>query len=75
MRPAREKNRGESRKKHLCKPRTTDSRHGQSVAPYLVKLANIASAPGPFWVAEIKYMETGEGWIYLALILGTWSRR
>jgi len=63
------------RKKHRRKPRTTDSRHGRSVAPNLLKLAEVPSAPNQVWVTDITYLETGEGWIYLAVILDAWSRR
>ena len=63
------------RKKHRRKPRTTDSRHGRSVAPNLVKLAEVPSAPNQVWVTDITYLETGEGWMYLAVILDAWSRR
>ena len=63
------------RKKHRRKPRTTDSRHGRSVAPNLLKLAEVPSAPNQVWVTDITYLETGEGWMYLAVILDAWSRR
>ena len=63
------------RKKHRRKPRTTDSRHGRSVAPNLLKLAEVPSAPTQVWVTDITYLETGEGWMYLAVILDAWSRR
>jgi transposase InsO family protein len=63
------------RKKHRRKPRTTDSRHGRSVAANLLKLAAVPSAPNQVWVTDITYLETGEGWMYLAVILDAWSRR
>lgn len=31
--------------------------------------------PQPSWVTDITYIETGEGWLYLAAILDVWSRR
>ena len=63
------------RKKHRRKPRTTDSRPGRSVAPNRVKLAEVPSAPNQVWVTDITYLETGEGWMYLAVTLDAWSRR
>ncbi len=63
------------KKKHRRKPRTTDSRHDQPVAPNLVKLVEAPSAPNQVWVTDITYLETGEGWLYLAAILDVWSRR
>jgi putative transposase len=63
------------KKKHRRKPRTTDSRHGHTVAPNLLKSADAPSAPNQVWVTDITYLETGEGWLYLAAILDVWSRR
>jgi len=34
-----------------------------------------APAPDLLWVADITYVGTGEGWLYLATILDCWSRR
>jgi transposase InsO family protein len=63
------------RKKHRRKPRTTDSRHHQPVAPNLLALVEPPSGPNQVWVTDITYLETGEGWLYLAAILDVWSRR
>lgn len=63
------------KKKHRRKPRTTDSRHGRTVAPNLVKLTETVRAPDQLWVTDITYLETGQGWLYLAAILDAWSRR
>jgi transposase InsO family protein len=65
----------QGKKKHRRKPRTTDSRHGRTVAPNLVKLAQTPCAPDQLWVTDITYLQTGEGWLYLAAILDAWSRR
>jgi putative transposase len=63
------------KKRHRRKPRTTDSRHGRTVAPNLMKLVDAPSAPNQVWVTDITYLETGQGWLYLAVILDAWSRR
>ena len=63
------------KKKPRRKPRTTDSRHGRPVAPNLVRSAAAPSAPNQVWVTDITYLETGQGWLYLAAILDAWSRR
>jgi len=63
------------KKRHRRKPRTTDSRHGRTVAPNLMKLVEAPSAPNQVWVTDITYLETGQGWLYLAVILDAWSRR
>jgi putative transposase len=46
-----------------------------SVAPDLVKRQFTASAPDQLWVADITYVPTTEGWLYLATVLDAWSRR
>lgn len=63
------------RKKHRRRPRTTDSRHNQPVAPNILPLVEKPSAPNQVWVTDITYLQTGEGWLYLAVILDVWSRR
>ena len=63
------------RKKHRRRPRTTDSRHSQPVAPNILPLVQKLSAPNQVWVTDITYLQTGEGWLYLAVILDVWSRR
>ncbi len=49
-------------------PRTTDSRHDQPVAPDLLGRDFAAAAPDAVWLADISYVPTGEGWLYLAAI-------
>ncbi len=63
------------RKKHRRKPRTTDSRHGQPVAPNILPLLDRPTAPNQVWQTDITCIDTGEGWLYLAVILDAWSRR
>ena len=48
---------------------TTDSKHSLPVAPHLLnrQFAN-GTAPNQAWVADITYIETGEGWLYLAVL-------
>jgi putative transposase len=54
---------------------TTDSRHGEPIAPNRLATVPAASAPDRIWVADITYIPTGEGWLYLAAILDQYSRR
>jgi putative transposase len=44
-------------------------------APDLVKRSFVAPGPDRLWVADITYVPTGEGWLYLATVLDAWSRR
>ena len=49
-------------------PRTTNSRHGHAVAPNLLEQDFAADRPDTVWLADISYIPTGEGWLYLAAI-------
>ncbi len=56
--------------------RGTTRRDRRAVAaPDLVSRDFAASAPDQLWVADITYVPTGEGWLYLATVLDAWSRR
>jgi len=57
------------------RPGTTESRHDLPIAPNLLKQAFIASAPNRIWLADITYLATGEGWLYLAAVLDLASRK
>lgn len=63
------------RKKHRRRPRTTDSRHPSPVAPNLLATRPAPTAPDQCWLTDITYVETAEGWLYLAAILDLWSRQ
>jgi transposase InsO family protein len=54
---------------------TTDSKHSLPVADNL--LARDFSAPGVNvkWASDITYLWTGEGWLYLSVVLDLFSRR
>jgi transposase InsO family protein len=56
-------------------PRTTDSKHAHPVAPNLLDRQFIAAAPNKAWLADITYIPTAEGWLYLAVVLDMFSRR
>ena len=44
-------------------------------APDLVQRDFHPGAPGALWVADITYVTTEEGFLYLAVVLDAWSRR
>ncbi|WP_419163743.1 IS3 family transposase [Candidatus Palauibacter sp.] len=44
-------------------------------APDLVNRDFSASGPDQLWVADITYVPTWAGWLYLAVVLDVWSRR
>lgn len=56
-------------------PRTTDSRHGRPVAPNVLARDFTAAAPDRKWVADITYVPTRDGWLFLAVVLDCYSRR
>lgn len=60
------------RRHRMC---TTDSRHDRPVAPNLVARNFQAVAPDRVWVADITYIPTREGWLYLAVVLDLFARR
>jgi putative transposase len=55
--------------------RTTDSRHDLPIAPNLVARDFIAPAPNRVWLADITYIPTAEGWLYLAAVMDLFSRK
>ena len=55
--------------------RTTDSAHDNPIAPNLLAEVPAPTKPDAVWVTDITYVETGEGWLYLAGVLDLYSRR
>lgn len=54
---------------------TTDSNHSQPLAPNLLRRRFEAQEPDRTWVGDITYLSTTEGWLYLAFLMDTFSRR
>jgi len=63
------------RQKRRYRVQTTDSKHDHPIAPNRLAEAPKATAPNQIWVADITYIETQEGWLYLAAILDLYSRK
>jgi transposase InsO family protein len=55
--------------------RTTDSQHRRPVAPNVLQRDFSAQAPNQKWVGDILGIWTAQGWLYLAALLDTYSRR
>ena len=61
-----------------CKRRfrtTTDSNHAFPLAPNLLARQFTAAAPNRVWLADITYVPTEEGWLYLAVVLDLFARK
>lgn len=54
---------------------TTTVRDGARQAPDLVDRRFVASAPNVLWVADVTYVPTWSGFLYLAVVLDVFSRR
>jgi putative transposase len=55
--------------------RTTDSEHAGPIAPNLLEQNFAAVRPDEKWGADISYVWTREGWLYLAVIIDLFARR
>ena len=55
--------------------RTTDSHHAFLVAPNLLDQDFSAERPDEKWGADISYVWTREGWLYLAVVMDLYARR
>jgi len=54
---------------------TTDSDHDRPVAPNVLDRRFDGWLPDRAWVADITYLRTDEGWLYLACVMDLGSRR
>ena len=61
-----------SRRFKVC---TTDSKHSFPVAENKLEQVFDAEKPGEVMLADITFIETGEGWLYLAAVLDLCSRQ
>jgi len=63
------------RQKSRYRVQTTDSNHDHPIAPNLLATVPKATAPNQIWSMDITYIQTGEGWLYLAAVLDCYSRK
>lgn len=66
---------GLNAKRIRCYKRTTRANPSHTPAPNRLNQQFSATAPNQVWLADISYIATGEGWLYLAVILDLYSRR
>ncbi|HEX3009333.1 MAG TPA: IS3 family transposase [Bacteroidales bacterium] len=55
--------------------KTTNSKHNYPIAPNLLNRQFEVDAPNRVWVADITYIRTFEGWLYLAAVIDLFSRK
>jgi transposase InsO family protein len=55
--------------------RTTDSRHDHPIAPNRLRRNFTATAPNQVWLADLTYIRTGEGWLFLAALIDMFTRK
>ena len=54
---------------------TTDSKHNKPIAPNLLNRQFTVSKPDSYYVGDITYIATQEGWLYLAVVIDLFSRQ
>ena len=65
----------QSHKRRRFRVVTTDSKHAHPVAPNVLARDFQATAPNQKWLADMTYVATDEGWLYLALVLDLYARK
>jgi putative transposase len=64
-----------AKRAHKRHPTTTQQHPGDRVAPNLLNREFTADMPNQKWVSDITYIDTAEGWLYLAVVMDLFSRR
>lgn len=59
-------------RRRIC---TTESKHKLPVAENVLQQDFTAEQPNTKWVADITYIPTDEGWLYLAVVMDVFSRK
>jgi putative transposase len=54
---------------------TTKRKHGDAVADNLLNMNFNPIGPNQVWAGDVSYLKTGEGWLYLAIVMDFFGRR
>jgi len=54
---------------------TTDSKYNLPIPPNLLNLDFQPAQPNAVWTSDITYIQTDEGWLYLAAVIDLYSRQ
>ena len=64
-----------ARPKRRRQPQDVGQRLEHTIAPNILDRAFVASSANQKWVADFTYIWTGEGWLYVAVVIDLHSRR
>jgi putative transposase len=64
-----------AKRKRPFRPRTTQSQHAEPVAPNRLRQLPQIPRPDRAWSADITYIRTLRGWVYLAAVMDLCSRK
>jgi transposase InsO family protein len=65
----------QSHKRRRFRICTTDSKHKHPLAPNVLERNFEAAEPNRKWVADLTYVATDEGWLYVAIVLDLFARK
>lgn len=65
----------QGKRKGTVRKKTTDSNHSHAIAENKLERSFDAQKPNQKWVADLTYIPTLEGWLFLAVVVDLFSRR
>jgi transposase InsO family protein len=65
----------QGKRKGTVKQKTTDSKHSCAIAENKLERKFDAEKPNQAWVADLTYIPTLEGWLFLAIVIDLFSRK